>query len=68
MCVAGVLTVNHLSFVGFAEEVDESGIDICSGGDPFVVGWGKAGGVVEPCPHYCAGAEGEEEGGRVLGD
>ena len=44
MCVAGVLTVNHLSFVGFAEEVDESGIDICSGGDPFVVGWGMAGG------------------------
>ena len=68
MGVAGVLTVNHLSFAGFAEEVDESGIDICGGGDPFVVGWGKAGGVVEPGPHYCAGAEGEEEGGRVLGD
>ena len=66
MCVAGVLTVDHPSLAGFAEEVDETGIDVRGGGDPFVVGWGKAGRVVEPGPHYCAGAESEEEGRRVL--
>ena len=68
MCVAGVLTVNHLSLPGFTEEVDETEIDVRGGGDPFVVGWGKAGRVVEPGPHYCAGAEGEEQGGRLLGN
>lgn len=68
MGVASVFSVDHLSLVGFTEEVNETGINVCGRGDPFVVGWGKTGGVVDPRPHYCARAEGEEGGGSVVGN
>ena len=68
MGMASFFSVYHLSLVGFTKELNETGIDVCGRGDPFVVGWGKAGGVVDPGPHYCAGAEGEKEGGSMVGN
>ena len=50
----------------------EAGVDLGGGGDPFVVGLGQGGWVVEPGPHDGAGGEGKEEavglGGEQVGE
>lgn len=59
---ASVLAVAEAALLAEAEGLDEAVVDGGGGGDPFPVGAGELGGVVEPGPHDDGAREGEDGG------